>query len=241
MGDEPEKTENRAVAVIGTVLVTFIGMFVLIAAVNSWLNQGLLFQLMRPDSDAASRVTVLKDFFQSCGYWAPLAYLLFVMVEVVVAPLPGLMLYAPGGLLFGPLYGGLLSLTGNVLGAGLACTVSRRFSPRVAERFFSGPRVARVQTALEQRGVWMIFLLRLNPLTSTDLLSYAAGLTRIPVSRVMLATGVGLAPQCLIQSWLSDRLLNAFPQLIMPLIMMGIVTCITAVWIILRLLRPASV
>ena len=87
----------------------------------------------------------------------------------------------------------------------------------------------------------MIFLLRLNPLTSTDLLSYAAGLTRIPVSRVMLATGVGLAPQCLIQSWLSDRLLKAFPQLIVPLIILGIVTCITAVWIILRLLRPASV
>jgi uncharacterized membrane protein YdjX (TVP38/TMEM64 family) len=184
----------------------------------SWYSGGLVFDLLRQDWDAAAKVSRLKAFFDDCGTWAPLVYVALVAVEVVVAPIPGLMLYAPGGLIFGPVLGGALALAGNVIGAGAACSLVRSLAIQRAQRWASSQRIERLQAALGQRGSWLIFLLRLNPLTSSDLVSYAAGLTRIPVWKVMLATACGMAPLCFAQSSLSHGLFHAFPGLIYPLL-----------------------
>ncbi|MFN8711065.1 MAG: TVP38/TMEM64 family protein [Planctomyces sp.] len=210
------------------------------AAAWSWLGHGLLFEMLRSDVDSAHRLVVLKNTIKSYGTLAPIAYVVFVITEVVVAPLPGLMLYAPGGLIFGPTFGACLAIVGNIIGAAIACSITRMLSPRFAERFFSGPTLVRVQGELERRGVWMIFFLRLNPLTSSDLLSYAAGLTRIPISHVVLATAAGLAPHCVIQAWLSDRVLNAFPQLIGPLVIAAVASLIFALWILFRVFQSGT-
>ena len=87
----------------------------------SWNSGGIVAELFSSQLTAADRVERLQDFFRSAGIWAPVAYIGFVVAEVVIAPIPGLMLYAPGGLIFGPWYGGLLALVGNVIGSGLAC------------------------------------------------------------------------------------------------------------------------
>ena len=65
-------------------------------------------------------------FFDRSGVAAPLAYVGFVTVKAVVAPIPGTMLHAPGGVIFGGFLAGLLSLAGNVIGAGIACQLDRK-------------------------------------------------------------------------------------------------------------------
>ncbi len=148
--------------------------------------------------------------------------------------------YAPGGILFGPLLGGALALAGNVLGSGIACLATRSLGGHWLERFFSPEKLRQAHSSLEQQGPWLIFLLRINPLTSSDLVSYAAGLTRIPVWKVMLATGVGMAPLCFAQAWLAESLLTSFPVLIYPLAV-GCGAYLIAVLLVVRQLvkRPA--
>lgn len=203
----------------------------------SWLGQGIVYDLFGGDADATTRVERLKQYFLSFGAFAPLVYVLFVVVEVVVAPIPGLMLYAPGGVVFGPLLGGTLSLIGNVLGAGIACAVTRSLGNHWLARFFEPDKLERVQQAIETRGAWLIFLLRLNPLTSSDVVSYAAGLTRISIWKVMLVTGAGLAPLCFAQAWLAESLMTAFPALIYPLLIACGVYAICVVLVVRRVLR----
>ena len=203
----------------------------------SWSSEGIAFDLFRGDMDAAWKVDRLRACFRSFGSSAPLVYFLFVTIEVVVAPLPGLMLYAPGGLLFGALGGGALALAGNVVGAGIACQAMRVIRPRCVERFFARESLVKVRDALERRGGWLVFLLRLNPLTSSDLVSYAAGLTTIPVWQVMLATCVGMAPLCFAQAWLVESLMTAFPQLLYPLAIACLVYLVVLVHVARRLLR----
>ena len=74
----------------------------------SWTSRGIVYELFGGTGTAADRVERLKQYFESFGSAGPLVYVLFVIVEVVIAPIPGLMLYAPGGIVFGPLYGGSL-------------------------------------------------------------------------------------------------------------------------------------
>lgn len=208
----------------------------LAAAGGSWLSGGIVYELLLSDLDAAERVTRLRALFDQAGVWAPLVYVLFVIVEVIVAPIPGIMLYAPGGLIFGPWLGGLLALIGNVIGAGISCGLTRSLGSSWLNRVSSGTAMDKLQTALEKDGSRLIVMLRLNPLTSTDLLSYAAGFTRIPIHRVMLATGIGMAPLCFLQSWLSDNLFNKWPWLLWPLLGLGVVYLMVVVVVITRLL-----
>jgi uncharacterized membrane protein YdjX (TVP38/TMEM64 family) len=98
----------------------------------------------------------------------------------------------------------------------------------------------KLQKSRNRRGFWMILVLRLNPLTSTDLLSYAAGLTRIPIWHVMLATGLGMAPLCFAQSWLSDGIFNRWPGLIWPLMIAGLLYLAAVAVILSRMLKSPT-
>ena len=229
-----EKSTNRefpshALLMLG-LLIAF-----LIVTFWSWQSEAILYDLARTDQTAAWKVERLRQFFEACGPLAPIVYVAFVTVEVVVAPIPGLMLYAPGGVVFGGFLGGLLSLTGNVLGAGIACGITRNIGSSWLTRLVHEDSLAKAQTALARRGSWLIFLLRVNPLTSSDLVSYAAGFTRISIGKVMLATMFGMAPLCFAQAWLAESLLVAYPQLIYPLLLGGIVYVIAIVVVIRRL------
>lgn len=218
--------------------------FVVIAAMSlwSWYSKGIVFDMLRDDWDATAKIARLQAFFDDCGARAPAAYVAFVVIEVVVAPIPGMMLYAPGGLIFGPLLGGALALAGNVIGAGIACSLTRSLGVGRIGGFLSSERIERIQSALECRGSWLVFLLRLNPLTSSDLVSYAAGFTRIPVWKVMLATCCGMAPLCFAQASLSDSLFRSFPTLIYPLMAAGVIYVIVVIAVLRRLLasEPAE-
>lgn len=209
-------------------------LLVLAAAIAwSWFTDGVVFQLLRDDVRSKDQVEVLRSWFADFGPWAPCAYALMVTVEVVVAPLPGLMLYAPGGILFGTLVGGGMALAGNIMGAGIACWLARSLGSHWLKGLASSDRLQRIQQVVKRRGLLLIFLLRLNPLTSSDLVSWAAGLTAIPVWKVMLATGAGMAPLCFGQAWLAEGLLDAFPRLIYPLI----VCCVCYVLVVLLVFR----
>ena len=192
--------------------------------------------LLADDASAAEKVEQLQEFFRSFGLAAPLVYVGLVLVEVVVAPIPGAMLYAPGGLIFGGFWGGLLSLIGNVLGAGVACGLMREFGRPLAQRWFQGESLRIYEAQLTRRGAWVVFLLRVNPLTSTDLVSYAAGLTSMPISKVMLGTLLGMAPLCWAQAYLADTLLHAIPELIYPLLIACLIYTLCVLWIIRKLI-----
>lgn len=207
----------------------------------SYASDGIVRSLCNPRNTAEQNVQLLRDYFAGFGAAAPLAYVAFVTVEVVVAPIPGTMLYAPGGVVFGGLLGGLLSLIGNVLGAGIACQLMRTLGGDRAEKFLARSALAPWEARLSQRGVWVVFFLRVNPLTSSDLVSYAAGLTHMPVWKVMLGTLLGMAPICFAQSYFADSILTHFPQLIYPLAVACGVYAVVVLWILSKMLvKPAA-
>jgi len=223
------KVQTAQVAAVGFIAA----LFALLAW--SWWHGGIVATLLSTSESAAGKITALRNFFDRFGPAAPVAYVLFVILEVVIAPLPGAMLYAPGGILFGGFFGGLLSLTGNVIGAGLACQIMRTFLGPWAQRYFVQSGLGQYEDRISRQGAWVIFLLRLNPLTSSDLVSYAAGLTRLPVWKLMLATTAGMAPLCFAQSYFANGVLTAFPSLLYPLAIACLIYAALAIWILATL------
>ena len=145
------------------------------------------------------------------GRLAPIVYTLAVVVEVIVAPIPGTLLYAPAGAIFGGFVGGSLSLVGNVVGAAICSVLGQMIGERVLSKRVDGSQLGRYRTLLEKRGLWVVLLLRLNPLTTSDLVSYAAGVAGVPAWKVAAGTLVGLAPWCYLQAYFAERVFEVVP------------------------------
>jgi hypothetical protein len=96
--------------------------------------------------------------------------------------------------------GGTISLAGNVLGEGIVCQIKRTIGRQRIERYLERPTLQKYLAVIEARGLSVVLLLRINPFTSSDLVSYAAGLTRIPIWKVMAGTLFGMfSPSLLLE------------------------------------------
>ena len=112
----------------------------------SYQTGGIMNVLLDPKIESATRLMQVQDYFRTWGPAAPGAYLLVVIVEVIVAPIPGALLYLPGGLIFGWLIGGTVSLAGNVLGAGIACQITRTIGKQRIEQYLERPTLQKYLT-----------------------------------------------------------------------------------------------
>lgn len=134
----------------------------------------------------------IAEWLASTGRLAPFLFM-GVMALTVATPLPSLPLDIAAGAFFGPWLGTLYSATGALGGAlisfGLARFLGRGFIERVLSGHinFCTPCSDRLLTSV-------IFLTRLVPVVSFDLVSYGAGLTKISLKRFCLATFFGMLP-----------------------------------------------
>lgn len=199
-------------------------------AVWSFATGGLMHVLLSATT-GASTIDALREHVRGWGALAPVVYVAAVTVEVLVAPIPGLLLYAPAGAIFGGFVGGTLSLVGNVLGAAIACFLARTFGEPWLARHVHSPRFAAIRERLSRRGAWVVFILRVNPLTSSDLVSYAAGLAGVGPGRVALGTLLGMAPLCYLQAYLAQTIFELLPLPVIILIACAATAII--VWVML--------
>jgi uncharacterized membrane protein YdjX (TVP38/TMEM64 family) len=165
------------------------------------------------------------------GRLAPIIYTLLVVVEVIVAPFPGTLLYAPAGAIFGGFLGGTLSLVGNVVGAAISCVLGRLIGERLLGRRADDSEFRRYQDLLRKRGLWVVLLLRLNPFTTSDLVSYAAGIAAVPAWKVAVGTLVGQAPWCYLQAYFAEQVFELVPGWILAV--SGIVLVVAVVLLLM--------
>lgn len=212
-----------------------IGLFGLLAgwAVWSYIHAGVVYAFVTAATDNERSLEVIRAAVESAGVFAPAVYVAAVVLEVLIAPLPGTLLYAPGGAIFGGFLGGSLSLAGNVIGASGAAWLASRFGPRIlghSER----PRLESIAARVRRRGIVVVALLRVNPLTSSDLVSYAAGLVGVRVWRVALGTFLGMAPLCYAQAYASEWILRAVPGSGLLVVTFGVVYLVVIIWLLAR-------
>jgi uncharacterized membrane protein YdjX (TVP38/TMEM64 family) len=174
-------------------------------------------------SDSAQTLAALRAALDRWGRLAPAVYVAAVVLEVLIAPIPGTLLYAPAGALFGGFMGGVLSLIGNTIGAAIACGVGSAVGEVAFAKRVEGTRLAAYRSAIQERGLWVVLLLRINPLTSSDLVSYMAGAVGVPIWRVALGTFIGMAPLCFAQSYLAEQLFDILPGAVYILAAAGLV------------------
>jgi len=135
-----------------------------------------------------------RAYVRSFGVWAPLALIVLQALQIVLAPVPGQVLAAVAGYLFGPWWGTLYNMIGITLGSTAAFWLSRRFGRAYVERMIDADALATFDTLAERRGLLSLFVLFLIPGLPDDALCFVGGLTPIPLRKLVLVAIVGRTP-----------------------------------------------
>jgi uncharacterized membrane protein YdjX (TVP38/TMEM64 family) len=169
------------------VLIALGGVALVLLARRDWASW--LWRVYTADSLAA-----VADYLRGFGIWTPLASLLLMTLQSVVAPLPGSLIASANGVVFGIWLGTLLSWLGGLLGASVAFGIARWLGGSVVQRLLGSAQLASFHSLVERDGFWAVLVARLIPLISFDLISYLAGLSTMRYPHFLLATAVGMLP-----------------------------------------------
>ncbi|WP_138731978.1 TVP38/TMEM64 family protein [Modestobacter excelsi] len=137
-------------------------------------------------------VATLRGWLDQLGTlgWAALV---LGLALATLAPVPRTALSVLCGVLAG-FWGGLaLALASGVLGALVGFALARSLGRETVTRL-TGPRLARADELLASRGAVAVLMGRLIPITPFTLVSYAGGLSGIPLRSYLLGSAVGLVP-----------------------------------------------
>ena len=136
----------------------------------------------------------VQEFVTRFGYWAPLATILLHVAQVLLAPIPGQVIDAANGYLFGAAWGTVYSLVGVIAGSSLAMALARRFGRPWAERLIKRETLERLDSYSQQRGTLFFFLVFLFPFLPDDVACFLAGLTPLPLPELVVLAAIGRLP-----------------------------------------------
>lgn len=147
----------------------------------------------------------LRDYILSFGAWAPGVSALLMVFQALAAPLPAFVLTFANGLAFGAFWGGLLSLSSAAVAAAISFWLARFLGRGPVEALVGRTGLESADRWFERYGAYAILTARLIPILSFDVISFAAGLTRIGFLKFFAATVLGAAPATFVYSYLGGR------------------------------------
>jgi uncharacterized membrane protein YdjX (TVP38/TMEM64 family) len=135
----------------------------------------------------------IRDWLEEAGAFAPMLYMFVMAVAIVVSPIPSIPLDLAAGAFFGPFLGKLYSLIGALCGATNSFLMARYLGRSLVERFVGG-HINFCGSCSDMLLTKMVFISRLIPFVSFDVVSYGAGLTKISLKKFGIATFFGMIP-----------------------------------------------
>ncbi|MFZ2444817.1 MAG: VTT domain-containing protein [Syntrophobacteraceae bacterium] len=163
----------------------------------------------------------LRGWIEGFGIGAPLLYMLVYAVAPALF-LPGLPITIAGGILFGPFWGVVYTITSSTVGACLAFLISRYLAGDWVEGKLKSPRWLKLDEEVQRHGWKVVAITRLIPLFPFNLLNYAFGLTKVRFLHYALATFFCMLPACVAFIVFSSSLLDVIRGKISPEFIIGV-------------------
>jgi uncharacterized membrane protein YdjX (TVP38/TMEM64 family) len=177
---------------------------------------------------AVKHVVNIEDVRSWVKATGPLAPLTYIALSAVLGAIfvPGPILAASSGLLFGPLLGVLVTLGATVGTAVVASLLGRRAGRDSARALLGASRADKLDELIQRRGLWAVVGQRFIPGLSDALASYAFGAFGVPLWQMAVGAFIGSVPRAFVYTALGASLGNKSPALAYAAI--G-VWCVTAV------------
>lgn len=160
---------------------------------------------IHPNSPISFNIEAIRSRVDTLGYWGPLYYILAVVIlELFSFPMVPLIMLA--GLLFGKA-GGAFAAIAAATGSALVSWLIARYliHDELRQKIFK--RLGRFTPFLLKKGLFHIALSRSLPVPF-GIVSYATGVIYVDVKPIVLGNIIGMAPWCIIYTWLGSNLIE---------------------------------
>jgi uncharacterized membrane protein YdjX (TVP38/TMEM64 family) len=163
----------------------------------------------------------LRELIAAYGALAPAIYILIYSLAPVLF-LPGLPITIAGGIMFGPFWGVVYTITGATIGASLAFLTARYVARDWVAAKLTGPKWEKLDSEVARHDWKVVAFTRLIPAFPFNLLNYAFGLTKVPFAHYVIATFVCMLPACIAFIVFSSSILDLVRGNISPASLLGI-------------------
>lgn len=177
---------------------------------------------------AVERVIDVDAVRRAIAQSGPLAPLVYIAISAVLAAIfvPGPLLAAGSGLLFGPVLGLGVTLASTATTATIAAWVGRRAGRDSARSLIGDEWSQRIDSQVRRHGLWAVVGQRFVPGISDALASYAFGAFGIALWQMAIGAFIGSAPRAFVYTALGASI----SDLTSPLAYAAIgVWCVTAI------------
>ena len=177
---------------------------------------------------AVTRVVDVEDVRRAVASTGPAAPVTYVAASAVLGAVfvPGPILAATSGVLFGPVLGLFVTLGATVGTAIITSLIGRRAGRESARGLLGTERSDRLDRLIERRGLWAVVGQRFIPGVSDALASYTFGAFGVPLWQMAVGAFIGSVPRAFVYTALGASI----GDLSSPLAYAAIaIWCVTAI------------
>gem|GEM_PF-4361389 len=186
----------------------------------SFFQGDAVFNLFANDS------TKFRDYLIGLGAWAAVTYIWLIVLEVLVAFIPGWFVYPVGAAIFGFSNTIIYVMAANLIGSSISFWIGQRWGKPLLQKFIAAKYLTKFDDYMERNGTWAIFILKINPITSLDIWNYVAGASKITYWKFTVANLLGILPLVVFSAALGDQSFEVAPQIL------GVLLLLTALYVI---------
>jgi uncharacterized membrane protein YdjX (TVP38/TMEM64 family) len=147
----------------------------------------------------------IERIAEAWGAWAPVASIALMILHSFV-PFPAELIAIANGMLFGPVWGTLVTWLGAMLGAALAFALARWYGKPLVDRLVARKAWSGAEALRACCDARTLLLARLVPVISFNLINYAAGVLEVGWWRFLWTTRLGILPITVASVALGDQL-----------------------------------
>lgn len=225
------------------IVLIFLGAYALLNVI------GFLYKPLSPkELMKKENADAVKQYVLSFGLWSPIFFTLAQVSQVVIIPIPGQVVGFVAGYIFGWKLGTACTIIGQTVGSFIVFNLSRRFGRPFVERMHGAEAVKDLEKiflnrqkpasnlyenskeSLRSHGLLTFFLIMLLPGFPDNLACFAAGLSHIPMRKLVLAAAVGRFPAALALAILGDGWSNEGDNKVIYIIT-GVTLLLTALYL----------
>lgn len=159
------------------------------------LSMGLLVYYAPAIIQIMSSMDNFRAYIHSTGHWGPIMFILFQILQIVVAPIPGEVVQIAGGYIYGTALGSFYTTVGLIIGSAIAFYFTRFIGRDFVSRLLQKQNMKWMSFMHDERKfAAFLFIFFLVPGLPKDMLVFVAALTSISSLRFFTILLIGRLP-----------------------------------------------
>jgi len=150
----------------------------------------------------------VQEYINGFGVYGPLVVIGLIILEVIIAPIPGAIIAIASGAAFGAFKGTIYSWIGNVIGTMIAFLLSRYFGRPLVQRLVKQDKLEYYDKFFRERGVYGLWIAYIFPVFPSDIISFVTGLSNLRFRTFFIIVSIGYLPNMLLLNYFGDSIIN---------------------------------